>query len=258
MDVKKDINNCIRFIKKYILTDKFNIHKINIDTKSLYYKIEVSYSNKNEKSPTLFSEYILSKNDNTILHCFSNDIKINDYSKDDVEEETYNSRNIIKIFYDKDRWINISNIDDISNHAKNMFNNTNDFYEILNKEFYYTYNFKNSKIKFLSKGIKNSVNQYYDENVKNIILDNEKYIFVKKSNKKEEYCKYELKCINPICNFNHPNGYDLYLAYKKYIIEEKNKNFKFKSINCKNDDDTCAKHRYNKCIFLHKDDPIEK
>lgn len=38
MDVKKeDINKCVECVKKYISLNKFNIQKINIDTKSFYY-----------------------------------------------------------------------------------------------------------------------------------------------------------------------------------------------------------------------------
>ena len=128
-------------------------------------------------------------------------------------------------------------------------------YEILNKSYYYTYNIKNDKMGFLSKGLKDNTNQIYDKNVKNIILDNKKYILVKKINKEKEICK--LKCINPYCNFSHPENYVLEEAYKQYIIEEKNKNTLFKSVFCNNIDETCFKHKYNKCKFRHKNDPIE-
>lgn len=261
MDVKKeDINKCIKSIKEYISLDKFNIHKINIDTKSPFYKIDALYSNKNDKSQELFLEYILEKEDNIVLHCFSNNIKLNEqYNDYEMEKEIYDSQNIVKIFYYKDRWITISNIDNIEDYIKNTFGNTNDFYEILNKNLYYTYNLENGKFKFLSKGVKNNINQYYDEDVKNIILDNKKYVFIKNNNKeKKEDCKYKLKCINPKCIFNHPINYDLNTAYKQYIIEEKNKNNKFKSLICNNSDETCPNHKYNKCKFRHQNDPIEE
>jgi hypothetical protein len=259
MDVKKeDVNICIKSIKEYISLDNFNIHKINIDTNSPYYKIDVLYSNKNDKSQELFLEYVLEKEDNIVLHCFSNNIKINEQDDYKIEKEIYDSQNIIKIFYYKNRWITISNINSVDEHIKNTFNNTNDFYEILNKNLYYTYILKNGKIIFLNKGIKNSVNQKYDERVKNIILDNKRYIFIKINNKEKEYCKYKFKCINPNCNFNHPINYDLNSAYKQYIIEEKNKNSNFKTLNCNNSDEMCPNHKYNKCKFRHQNDPIEE
>lgn len=69
-------------------------------------------------------------------------------------------------------------------------------------------------------------------------------------------CKYKYKCINPKCVFEHQYNYDLNEAYKQYIIKEKIKNKKFKSINCNKSDDKCDNHKYNGCIFKHKNDPI--
>ena len=222
MNVKKeDINICIKSIKKYISLDNFNIHKINIDTKSPYYKIDILYSNKNDKSRELFLEYILEKENNIVLHCFSNNIELNEqYDGNKIKKEIYNLQNIIKIFYYKDKWITISNISNVEICVKNTFNNINDFYEILNKNLYYTYNLESNKFNFLSKGIKDNITQCYDECVRKIILDDRKYVFIKSNNKEKENCKYSLKCINPKCIFNHPVNYDLNTAYKQYIIEE--------------------------------------
>lgn len=263
MDIKKEeINICIKSIKKHISTDNFNIHKINIDTKSPYYIIKVLYSHKEENSTKLFLECFLEKGiNNKILHCFSNNINL-DIQKDNwkIVEEKKDTHDIIKIFYDKNKWFTISNMGDIENNIKSTFNNPNDFYEILNKEFYYTYILKEGKIMFLSKGIKNNVDQYYDKNIKNIILDDNKYVFIKKDIRKyikKEDCKYKLKCINPNCKFSHPENYDLNLAYKQYIVEERNINPMFKSLDC-NFNDICPKHKYNKCKFKHQNDPIEK
>lgn len=258
-DIKKeDINKCVKYVKKNITLDKFNIYKINIDTRTSYYKIDVTYSNKDENTPKLFSEYIIEKNNNILLHCFSNNIETyNKNDNDNLEKENYDLRNNIKIFYDKNKWIIISQFDKFENYIKNTFNNINDMYEILNKDYYYTYNIKNRKIVFLSKGKKDNTYQNYNENIKNIILDNEKIVILKNHNKKKDNCKYKLKCINPNCDFDHPKNYNLDKAYKEYIIEEKNKNPKFKSSFCKNNNETCQKHKYNKCIFRHNNDPIE-
>lgn len=260
MDIKKEeINICINSIKKRIPIDKFNIHKIDIDTKSPYYIIKVLYSYKDKNHlKELFLEYFLEKGvNNNILHCFSNNINlvVQDNGQE-IAKESYDIYDIIKIFYDNNKWVSVSNMDNIENKVNNTFNNPNDFYEILNKAFYYNYILKEDKIIFLSKGIKNNINQYYNENIKNIILDNNKYVFIKKDIKKED-CKYKLKCINPICKFSHPENYDLILAYKQCIVEERNKNPMFKSLDCNYKDDMCPKHKYNKCKYKHKNDPIE-
>lgn len=121
----------------------------------------------------------------------------------------------------------------------------------------------------MSKGIKNNINQYYDKNLKNIILNDKKYVFIKndviedkikdlKKYIKKEDCKYKLKCINPNCKFSHPENYDLNLAYKQYITEERDKNPMFKSLDCNFNNDICLKHKYNKCKFKHKNDPTEE
>lgn len=67
-------------------------------------------------------------------------------------------------------------------------------------------------------------------------------------------CKFDINCINPLCTHTHPLEYNLKHAYKKYIINEKKRNPKFKVNNCINN--KCIKHKYNKCIFRHEDDPI--
>jgi hypothetical protein len=174
-----------------------------------------------------------------------------------IAEESYDIYDIIKFFYNDNKWVSVSNTDNIENKINNTFNKLNYFYEILNKDFYYNYGLKEDKIIFLSKGIKNNINQYYNENIKNIILDNNKYVVIEKDIKKED-CKYKLKCINPICKFSHPENYNLNLAYKQYIVEERNKNPMFKSLDCNFKDDMCQKHKYNKCKYKHKNDPIEE
>lgn len=255
MDVKKEeINFCINSVKKYISPDKFNIRKIDIDTKLPYYKILVLYSKKDDESQEIFLEYFLEKENNIILHCFSNNLEIKKENEYNVEK--YESTSIIKFFYYKDKWITIGCIDDIEKCINNIFNNPKDFYEVLNKNLYYTYIIENNKLKFLSKGSTNDVNQYYNNNIKGIIFYGNKYIFVK-DNRKKEYCKYNFNCINPKCIFKHPINYDINTAYKKYIIKEKIKNPKFKSLFCNNSDEKCSNHKYNRCIFKHQNDPID-
>lgn len=68
-------------------------------------------------------------------------------------------------------------------------------------------------------------------------------------------CKYNLKCIDPNCKYIHHKNYDINKAYNEYLINEKKKNYNFKSKKCNNDDDKCVKHKNNRCIFLHKSDP---
>ena len=137
--------------------------------------------------------------------------------------------------------------------------NINDFFEILNKEYYYTYIIKDEKIRFLSKGKINSLEQIYNDNIDNILY-NEYYTLLYKSlnninNNKD--CKDGLDCINPKCVYKHPLDYNLNKAYKRYILNEKTQNPKFKSTYCKYEDDICKKHEYNRCIFKHNDDIIE-
>lgn len=257
MDIKKeDVNFCIKSVKKYIPLDKFNIKKIDIDTKSPYYKILVLYYKKDDKSQEMFLEYFLEKENNTILYCFSNDINLKKEDEHNVEKEKYVSMSIIRIFYYKDNWITIGCTDDIEKGINKTFNNSKDFYEVLNKNMYYTYIIENNKVMFWSKGSINDVNQYYNDSIKGIFLDNNKYIFVK-DNEEKEYCKHDLNCINPKCIFKHPINYDINLSYKKYIIKEKVKNSKFKSSSCNNSDEKCSNHKYNKCIFRHQNDPID-
>lgn len=265
MDIKKEsINICINSVKEYVSLDKFDILKIDIDTKSDYYKINILYYRKNDKSRKLFLEYFLDKDEKIVLHCFSNDIKVDELNKQykdyKIEKENYELKDIIKIFYYKDKWYTVYDIDDIEDNIINTFGNKNDFYEILNKNMYYTYNIKNNKFIFLSKGIKKDINQSYNKDIRDIFQDDQSHVILKNNNKKQEKkknCKYKLSCIDPNCNFNHPINYDIKTAYKLYIIEEKKKNPKFKSLICSNNYKTCLKHKYNKCIFRHNDDLID-
>jgi hypothetical protein len=260
---KKCINICINSIKNYISLDKFDILKIDIDTKSDYYKINILYNRKNDKSMKLFLDYFLDKEHKIVLHCFSNDIRVDEIDKQNVdyktEKENYELKDIIKIFYYKDKWHTVYNIAHNDDKKLSIFKNKDDFYEILNKNVYYTYNIKNNKFIFLSKGIKNDINQSYNENISDIFQDDKIHVIIKnKKQEKKEFCKYKLNCIDPNCNFSHPINYDINTAYKLYIIEERKKNPKFKSLKCSNNDKKCLKHKYNKCIFIHNNDPIEQ
>lgn len=255
---KKDINICIKFIKKQISFDNFNISKIDINTKNKnYYKINVLYLEKKEKEK-LFSEYIIEKENNYILHYLSNETFLCRNNKDEKElkEENYNFSNIFKIFNYENEWITVTE-KDVNNYIEKTFGNVNDFFEILNKEYYYTYIIDNEKISFLSKGKINNQEQKYNENIYNILC-NEYYTLIYKNlkNINNENCKYKLDCINPNCVYNHPLDYNLNSAYKKYISNEKNKNHKFKSTYCKYEDEICEKHKYNRCIFKHNNDPF--
>lgn len=256
---KNDVNKCIKIIKKYIDFTNFNISKIDINTKLPYYIIKVIYLNKNKDHKQLFSEYIIDKNNNDILHCFSNSIIKDEEYYIEIEKENCSSKNILKFFHYKDDWITISEIENFEKYIKKTFNNKDDLFEILNKNFYYTYIIKNEKLIFVSKGKKNDTNQYYNEVLKDIIFENVNYVFLKNKNTEKDNfkeCKYGIKCINPLCNYKHPKEYSLYDSYKEYINNEKSKNDKFKSTYCKNKDELCVKHRFNKCNFIHKNDPI--
>lgn len=239
-----DINICVKFIKEYILLNEFNIYKIDINTKTPYYKINVLYNKKDNKSKDLLLDFFIEKEKHIVLHHFSNNFNIED-EDNNLENEVYDIQNIIKIFYYNNEWITINKTNDLEEYINKSFK---DFYEMLNKNMYYTYYFKNNKIKFLSKGIKNDIYQFNDKSEEKIILDNK--------SEKKEYCKYKSKCINPECVFEHQYDYNLKVAYKQYIIKERNKNKKFKSINCNKLDDNCDNHKYNRCIFKHINDPI--
>lgn len=255
---KHNVNKCINFIKEHISIDIFDIIKIDINTKFPYYKINVIYVNKKERTKNLFTEYIVEKENSSILHCFSNNFIKSLYNKENkIKEEKYNLRSIIKIFYYINKWVIISDVENIEKYIKESFTNINDMYEILNKRFYYTYIMKDNKLKFLSKGEINNSKSSYNEMTNDILLDNEHFILINNiPTNNKEICKHDLKCINPKCHLRHSIEYDLGKSYKQYIINEKKKNSKFKSIDCKNTDKLCDKHKYNKCIFIHKNDPI--
>lgn len=255
---KEDVNKCINFIKNYISFDNFDIYKIDINTENKkYYKINVLYSYKKGKEK-LFSEYILEKKEtNYILHFLSNEkFLYNNENEKDLEKEFYNFSDFIKIFYYENNWFIISekNIDD---YVKKTFGDIKDFFEILNKEYYYTYIIKDKKIKFLTKGKINSLKQIHNENIDNIQY-NGCYILINKKldTNNNEKCKYEYNCINPKCVYKHPLNYNLNEAYKKYILNEKKKNPKYKSTFCKYKNNLCEKHKYNRCIYKHNNDPI--
>lgn len=167
---KKDVDKCIKYIKDNMdIREKTNC-KIDVDTKSCYYKINIIYSNKKDEKRKFFSEYILEKEENYLLHYLSNDFNnsINKKSyKNDTIEEIYGPEDIIKIFYDKDKWITIP---DFNNEIlSNSFKNKEDIYEILNKNYYYTYIIKNSKIN-------NKEEQFYNENIIDMLFSDKKYM----------------------------------------------------------------------------------
>lgn len=255
---KKDVDKCIKYIKDNIdIREKTNC-KIDVDTKSCYYKINIIYSNKKDEKTNLFSEYILEKEENYLMHYLSNDSNnlINKKScKDDIIEEIYGPEDIIKIFYDKDKWITIPNFN--NEILSNSFKNKEDIYEILNKNYYYTYIIKNGKIKILNKGkINDKEGQIYNENIIDILFSDKKYIIkVKNEIKNNGTCINKSDCINPRCHFIHPDGHNVYDSYKKYIIEKRMKNPYFKTINCVNKDN-CIENNYNKCKYKHENDPI--
>lgn len=253
-EYKKIINKCMNFVNQNIAVDKFNISKIDINTKNKnYYMINVLYLDKIKKEQ-LFSEYIIEKREKNILHFLSNEIILhrNNVIEKESKKEVYTTNNIAKIFY-KNEWVTISE-NNIRNCIKETFGNIDDFYELLNKEYYYTYIVKESKIIFLSKGKTNNINLKYNENIDNILY-NEFYILINKELNNNKNCKYKIYCINPRCVYKHPLDYNLDKAYKNYILNEKNKNPKFKSADCKYKDELCENHKKNKCIFKHNNDP---
>jgi hypothetical protein len=257
--IKKNFN---LDIKEFDI-ENFIISSININTELPYYIVKVLYSekkiNESDETKQLFSEYILEKNNGNILHYFCNNI--NKDNTENTKKEKCNSKDIFKFFYYEGNWVIIPEIKELEIYLKKTFNNINDIYEILNKNFYYTYFIENEKLIFISKGKMNSTEQIYGIN--EIFLKNDKYIFIRKmekgikKEKDDKICKYGLKCINPKCYYNHPKNYNINKSYREYIVEEKKKNSIFKSIVCKGDNsNSCTKHKYNKCIFLHEDDPI--
>lgn len=260
---KIDINKCINFIKKHIDIGNIDISNIEINTKLPYYVIKVVYSNKNidydKKSKKLFSEYIIEKNNSIILHCFSSITTNSNYNYNKIEKKHFNFKNLLKFFYYNDNWVTITEFKDFKDYIKKTFNNINDIYEILNKKFYYTYVVKDEKLIFISKGEINNIIEAYNEMFENINSNNDEYVLLIKKNdtEKDKECKYGLKCINSKCYYEHPKEYNLYESYKQNIINEKIKNPIFKSINCKNSDEFASKHKYNKCTFIHKGDPID-
>ena len=228
-DIKKIVDHMVKL-------NNFNIHRIDIDTKSPYYKINVTYLINEQKKETMFSEYIMKKKDLQLLHYFSKDKNTN--------KENYNPKDIIKIFYDESKWMTICQIDGLKKYFEPTFSNIEDIYEILNKQKYYTYIKNNDKIFLLSKGTKNHVEENYNNRI--IEKDNEK---------NKRFCKDGLNCIKPDCIFKHSEGYDLDKAYRDYIYEQRKNNSKFKTFFCKNTDENCSKHKNNRCIFKHHNDP---
>lgn len=160
MENKEDINKCTNFIKKHISINNFNSYKIDINTKNKkYYKINITCVDKQIKKKQIFFEYIIKKEeDNYILHYLSNnEIFLLKNDGIELEKEKYNFQDIVKIFYYND-WNTISE-KNIENYIKQTLGCVNDFFEVLNKEYYYTYIIKDNKLKFLSKGKINNENQ---------------------------------------------------------------------------------------------------
>jgi hypothetical protein len=260
MEDNENIYKFKKFIKENISANKFSSCTVDINTKNdLYYKIRIICKNmENMEEKITFFEYIVKKdgnNINYIFHYLSNESILDTNEKKNVGEEKHHFQDIIKIFY-YNEWNTISD-KNIENHLNQTFGNINDFYEILNKEYYYTYIIKDDKLKFLSKGKIKSKEQIHDENINKILYDNDKkYVLIYNNKNNSKNCENGLKCINPKCVYDHPKDYNLITSYKQYILDEKNKEIKFKSINCKYTDKLCNKHKYNKCIFKHDSDPI--
>lgn len=153
-----DINICVKFIKEYILLNKIKVHKIDINTKTQYYKITVLYKKDNKLKDQLL-DFFIEKENYIVLHYFSNEFIIKD--KDNtLKEEINDIHNIIRIFYYNNDWIIINKTDNFEKYINKSFK---DFYEILNKNMYYTYYFKNNKIKFLNKGIKDYIYEFNEK-----------------------------------------------------------------------------------------------
>lgn len=248
--------NCIKriiFFIKSKIDNKFNIKKIDINTDSEYYNINAIIIKENV-GQRFFMEIILNKYDYSILHCFTNYIsdKDDDIIFDIIGKEEYKLDNILKIFYDNKKSSFICN-----NSKYNDIIKKSNIYEIINKDYYYTYNVDdNYKLKFISKGIQNCIQQNINNEILNIIINNNKYILYLKTFKSSKNCKYNIRCVNPECKLNHPNDYNINKAYIDYILIRKKQSSNFKTIRCNNDDNNCIKHKYNKCAFLHTSDPI--
>lgn len=125
----------------------------------------------------------------------------------------------MKIFYYENKWITIQETKHFEIYFKKTFNNIKDIYEILNKDYYYTYFIRNEKLNFVSKGKMKDIKQIYG--CDGIFLENNEYIFIKKiendmKNKYDKKCKDILKCINPKFQYIHPREYDINISYKEY------------------------------------------
>lgn len=249
--------NCIKRIIFFIrskIDNKSNIKKIDINTDSEYYNINAIIIKENG-GQMFFMEIILNKYDYSILHCFTNyslDKEDNDIIFDIIDKEEYKFDNILKIFYDNQKSSFICN----NNKYNDIIKKCN-IYEIINKDYYYTYNVDdNYKLKFISKGIQKCIKQNINNEILKIIINDNKYILYLKTFKSAKNCKYKTKCINPECKLNHPNNYNINNAYIDYILTRQKQSSNFKTIRCNNKDDDCIKHNYNKCGFLHANDPI--
>lgn len=258
MDNSLNINNLKKFIKKELSDKNPKECKVDICTKNkIYYNIRIIY--KNHEENIVFHEYIVKKDENInyIFHYLSNESILHTNSKKDIKEVKHHFQNIIKFYY-YDKWNIISNDSDenIINSSNQTFGNINDFYEILNKEYYYTYIIKKDKLKFLSKGKLENKEQIYDINIKNILYEeDQKYVLVYNRNINSKECENGNQCINPKCIYDHPKNYNLINSYKQYILDYRKNDIKFKTINCKYSDEVCNRHKNNKCIFKHDNDP---
>lgn len=213
----KNVQKILLIIKNIININVFKIQDININTNSEYYNIEITYFYKNISinNKSCFAEIILDKNNYCILHFI--ETKLDDYKKDNIinfnkiEKQKYDD--ILKLFYYNKKWICMSTF----NIYNNMFKN-NDIYEILNKNFYYTYVIKNNKIKFISKGYRNKTYQIYNENIFNIYIKDKFYeLYFKKNDiNNKRKCKYNSKCIIPNCKYIHSENQDVNLIKNIY------------------------------------------
>lgn len=165
----------------------------------------------------------------------------------------------------------------------NTFDIIDDFLNTLDDTYCYSFILTDNKIYFINKVDVNKFKEYYNFNKFKYLLDInnninkkiEKYLIVEKDDKKiyrkihvsinnienlfykNKLCLYNNKCYNKYCKLNHIIKPDIENNYKEYIKFKRKINPLFKTQNCKNGDD-CKQNMENKCIFIHKDDPIFK
>lgn len=188
----------------------------------------------------------------------------------------------IKNFNIENKNINLYNI--FKNCILKTFDKIDDFLNLLDKKYCYTFILTDKYINLINKfdlkllkeqfNLNNYISLFryfnkkinkYNENKKFIIIEinknNEliKKIHISIDNIKKllnnNICKYNDKCFNKSCKLNHISEPDIEKNYEEYIMLKRKLNTLFKTKMCKKDEN-CMKHIENKCIFIHKDDPI--